>query len=103
MSLLLAHSRRQVTPMEVAFPNELLVALREEPDAFRQKVLIYTLGKLYETGRISGGFAAQILGCDRYDFYRLLSEHGFSVVDYAEDDLAVEADYTPWLSSQTQE
>jgi hypothetical protein len=32
--------------MEVVFPNELLVALKEEPESFRQKVLIYTLGKL---------------------------------------------------------
>lgn len=41
--------------MEVVFPNELLIALKEEPDGFRQKVLLYTLGKLYELGRISGG------------------------------------------------
>ncbi|QQE65894.1 hypothetical protein GFS31_25860 [Leptolyngbya sp. BL0902] len=79
------------------------MALREEPDSFRQKVLVYTLGKLYETGRISGGFAAQILGCDRYDFYRLISEHGFSVIDYVEEDWSAEADFTPWLSSQKQE
>ena len=83
--------------MEVVFPNELLVALREEPEGFRQKVLIYTLGKLYETGRISGGFAAQILGCDRWEFYRLLSENGFSVIDYPEDELTSEASADDWL------
>ncbi|PZO35571.1 MAG: hypothetical protein DCF17_18525 [Shackletoniella antarctica] len=83
-------------PMEVAFPNELLVALREEPEGFRQKVLIYTLGKLYEMGRISGGFGAQILGCDRWEFYRLLSENGFAVIDYPEDELAAEAEMADW-------
>ncbi|PSN13080.1 hypothetical protein C7293_17450 [filamentous cyanobacterium CCT1] len=82
--------------MEVAFPNELLVALREEPDCFRQKVLIYTLGKLYELGRISGGFAAQILDCDLWEFYRLLSEHGFAVIDYPEDEWATERDAQAW-------
>jgi hypothetical protein len=93
--------------MEVAFPNELLVALREEPEGFRQKVLIYTLGKLYEMGRISGGFGAQILGCDtpsecrcqRWEFYRLLSENGFAVIDYPEDELAAEAEMADWLLS----
>jgi predicted HTH domain antitoxin len=60
--------------------------------------LIYTLGKLYETGRISGGFAAQILGCDRWEFYRLLSENGFSVIDYPEDDLSSEASADDWLT-----
>jgi len=53
---------------------------------------LYTSGKLYETGRISGGFAAKILGCDRWEFYRLLSENGFAVIDYPEDELAQEAD-----------
>jgi predicted HTH domain antitoxin len=82
--------------MEVAFPNELLVALREEPDGFRQKVLIYTLGKLYELGQISGGFAAQILGCDLWEFYRLLSENGFAVIDYLESDWTAERDAQDW-------
>lgn len=73
--------------MEVLFPNELLVALKEEPEDFRQRVLLYTLGKLYELGRISGGFGAKILGCDRWEFYRLLSENGFAVIDYPDEEL----------------
>ncbi len=78
--------------VEVVFPEEVLVALREPPDAFRRRVLIYTLGKLYEAGRISGGLGAQVLGCDRWEFYRLLSENGFAVIDYAEDELEHEAE-----------
>ena len=76
--------------IEVLFPEELLYALRLDKKAF-QKQLIYTLGKLYEEGRISGGLAAKILGCDRWEFYRLLSEHGFYVIDYSEEDLEEEA------------
>ncbi len=76
--------------MEVLFPNELLVALKEEPEGFRQRVLLYTLGKLYELGRISGGFGAKILGCDRWEFYRLLSESGFAVIDYPDEELEQE-------------
>jgi len=41
--------------VEVVFPEEVLVALRERPNEFRRRVFIYTLGKLYEVGRISGG------------------------------------------------
>ncbi len=67
------------------------MALKEEPDSFRQKVLLYTLGKLYELGRISGGFAAKMLGCDRWEFYRLLSENGFAVIDYPDEELEREA------------
>jgi len=53
-------------------------------------VLIYPLGKHYELGCISGRYAAQILGCDLGDFYRLLSENGFAVIDYPEANLASE-------------
>lgn len=77
--------------MEVVFPNELLVAIKEEPEEFRQKVLIFTLGKLYETGQISGGFAAEIFGCELWEFYNLLSVNGFAVIDYSENDLLSEA------------
>ena len=78
--------------MEVVFPNELLVALKGDPESFRQKVLLYTLGKLYEIGRILGGFGDQIVGCDRWEFYRLLSENGFAVIDYPDEELEPEAE-----------
>ncbi len=77
--------------VEVVFPEELLVALKEDRATFQKKVLLYTLGKLYEQGRISAGLGARILGCDRWEFYRLLSEHDFSVIDYPEEELAREA------------
>lgn len=78
--------------VEVVFPNELLVALKEDRDRFRKQVLIYTLGKLYEAGRISGGLGAHILGCDRWEFYRLLSENGFAVIDYPDEELERETE-----------
>jgi len=77
--------------VEVVFPEEVVVALREEPQDFRKQVFIYTLGRLYEMGHISGGLGARVLGCDRWEFYRLLSEHGFAVIDYADEELEQEA------------
>ncbi|MCB0192811.1 MAG: UPF0175 family protein [Anaerolineae bacterium] len=88
--------------MDVTFPNELLIALKEDPESFRRKVLIYTLGKLYETGQISGGFGAQLLNCDRWEFYRLLSENGFAVIDYPDDELEQEAEVGDVWHEQTQ-
>jgi hypothetical protein len=41
------------------------------------------------------------LGCGLWEFYRLLSENGFAVIDYPEDELLAEAEITDWpLSSQ---
>ena len=88
--------------VEVVFPNELLVALKEDNESFRRKVLVYTLGKLYETGRISGGLGARILGCDRWEFYRLLSENGFAVIDYPDEELEREAEASYELAREIQ-
>ncbi len=86
--------------VEVVFPAELLVALKEDPESFRKKALVYTLGKLYELGRISSGLGAQILGCDRWEFYRLLSESGFAVIDYPEEELEREAETSRQLAAK---
>lgn len=77
--------------LSVAFPDEVLVASREPPEQFRRKALIYMLGHLYEQGKISSGVAARILGCSRYEFYRLLTEHGFSVIEHDDEELQAEA------------
>ena len=77
--------------VSVVFPDELLVASKEDREQFTRRVIIYTLGRLYEEGKISSGMGADILGCDRWEFYRLLSEYGFSVIDYAPEDLEYEA------------
>jgi len=75
----------------VEFPDTLLLASRDEPDVFSRKVMIYTLGHMYTEGKISSGVGAQILGCSRMEFFRLLSGCGFDVIDYPEGELDREA------------
>lgn len=77
--------------VNVVFPEELLVASRENPETFARKVTVYTLGHLYEQGKISAGIGARMLGCNRLEFYRLLSEHGFAVIDHSAEELEAEA------------
>jgi predicted HTH domain antitoxin len=86
--------------VSVTFPEELLVASREDRDQFARQVTIYTLGHLYEQGKISSSLAARVLGCDRWEFYRLLTEHGFSVIDYAPGEQAYEAETSRELVRQ---
>jgi predicted HTH domain antitoxin len=86
--------------IDVTFPEELLVASREDREDFTRHVMIYTLGHLYEQGKISSGIGASVLGCDRWTFYHLLSEHGFAVIDYAEEDMADEAQTSRVLAEQ---
>ena len=75
----------------VEFPEELLVACREEKDFFQRRVMVLTLGKLYEEGKISSGVGSKVLGCDRSKFYHLISEQGFAVIDYTETEFEEEA------------
>ncbi|MBC6454166.1 MAG: UPF0175 family protein [Hormoscilla sp. SP5CHS1] len=77
--------------INVAFPEELLVAARESDESFARKVKIYTLGHLYAEGKISSGIGAQVLGCNKWEFDRLLSEYGFPVIDYTAAELEMEA------------
>lgn len=77
--------------IQVEFPDEILLAVREERTAFIRKAMIYTLGHLYGEGKISAGFAGQVLGCDRVEVYRLFAEYGFAVIDYPEEEYAMEA------------
>jgi hypothetical protein len=36
------------------------------------------------------------LGCGIWEFYRVLPENGFAVIDYPEDELMAEADVADW-------
>jgi len=86
--------------VNVVFPEELLVASREDPATFPRKAMIYVLGHLYEQGKISSGVAAQVLECDRFEFYRLISEHGFAVIDHSPEELDQEARTSRAIGSQ---
>jgi hypothetical protein len=47
--------------------------------------------------------AAQILGCDRWQFYRLLSDYGFSVLDYPENEQEAEAESSRDLAARVKQ
>ena len=77
--------------IQVEFPDQLLIATKSNREQFKNQVLLYTLGHLYQDGKISAGYGAQLFGCDKLTFYRLLSENGFAVIDYDEDEWMMEA------------
>ena len=84
----------------VEFPEALLVASKEDRAKFSRQVMIYTLGHLYQEGKISSGLGGEILGCTRWEFFHILSENGFDVIDYPEDELADEARTSRTIAAQ---
>jgi predicted HTH domain antitoxin len=86
--------------INVTFPEELLIAAREEKKVFSRKVMIYTLGHLYQEGKISGGMAAKILQCDLSTVYTILSEYGFSIIDYEEEEWKLELETSKEIANK---
>jgi len=75
----------------VEFPERLLLATKLERGSFQYQVMLYTLGHFYQQGKISAGYAAELMNCDKVTFFRLLSKNGFAVIDYDKTDLEMEA------------
>jgi predicted HTH domain antitoxin len=70
--------------VNTVFPNEFLVTLEEDPQIFQRQLFAYAVCKLYEQGRISVEQGAQILGCDPWEFYHILSENSYAGPDQSE-------------------
>lgn len=78
--------------LTIEYPQELLWALQQEPEEFATQARILLAVKLYETGKLSTGLAAQVAGIPRSAFFYLLGQYGLSPFgespDELEDDLA---------------
>ncbi|MDJ0903245.1 MAG: UPF0175 family protein [Xenococcus sp. MO_188.B8] len=84
--------------LEILLPDDWLQSVNEQPNLLRQQALIYMLGTLYQSGEISGGLGAKVMGCNKIQFYQLLSEYGFAVIDYPDEELEQEAEFNElWL------
>jgi len=83
---------KRVNALTIQYPEELLWALQQEPEEFASQARILLAVKLYETGKLSTGLAAQVAGVPRTAFFYLLGQHGLSpfgeTPDELENDLA---------------
>jgi len=66
---------RQLT---IEYPEELLWALQQEPDEFAAEARLLLALKLYESGKLSTGLAAQVAGIPRTTFLFLLGQYSLS-------------------------
>lgn len=73
--------------LTIPYSSELLWALQQEPDEFERDARLLLAFKLYESGRISTGLAAQLAGIPRVTFMFLLGKHGLSPFGESPDEL----------------
>ena len=73
--------------LTIEYPSEVLWALQHEPREFEADARVLLAVKLYETGRLSTGMAAQVAGVPRSTFIFLLSRYGLSPFGQSPDEL----------------
>lgn len=78
--------------LTIEYPPEVLWALQQEPDEFAAEARLLLALKLYETGKLSTGLAAQLAGVPRITFFYLLGQYGLS--PFGETPEELEEDFT---------
>ncbi len=64
--------------IKINYPESLAFSLKMENQEFKDEIKTLSLIKLYELGKISSGFAAELLNTTRLDFLDLLEKYNVS-------------------------
>lgn len=78
--------------LTIEYPSEVLWALQQDPAEFESEARLLLALKLYETGKLTTGLAAQVARVPRVTFLFLLGQHGLSPFGETPDEL--ESDLT---------
>ncbi len=71
-------------------PNTIQLTLELPPSITKDETQTLLAIKLYETGRLSLGKAAELAGYSIRAFVEILSHHNVAVIDYSPDELSQE-------------
>lgn len=73
--------------LTIPYSEDLLLALREEPETFEREARLLLAVKLYELGKLSTGMAAQLAGMPRVAFMFELARFNLSPIGVDANDL----------------
>jgi predicted HTH domain antitoxin len=76
--------------LKITYGDELLKALNVSAEEFGREARHALAAKLYEMGRLSSGYAAQLAGMGRVEFLMSLSQIGVATSNLDIDDLREE-------------
>lgn len=81
-----------MTTATLEYPQELGVALGKRPAEAVQEIRLMAAVKMFETGRISSGLAAQLAGMQRVQFLHECGRYGATVFQQTGDELEADAE-----------
>lgn len=73
--------------LTIEYPSEVLWALQQDPAEFEAEARLLLAMKLYETGKLTTGLAAQVARVPRVTFLFLLGQYGLSPFGETPDEL----------------
>lgn len=76
-----------MSTVQVDVPEEALISLKTDREAFSKELPLLAAVKLFELGRLSSGRAAQLAGVSRVEFLECLGRYGVSPLDLSEEEL----------------
>ncbi len=76
-----------MTTLKLDCPDELMTALGKRADDAALEIRLMAALKLYESGRLSSGMAAQLAGLTRVEFLLACGQHGVSVFQQTDEEL----------------
>ncbi len=86
------NERPEPEPVSVDIPPEVVELLGPGPSRAAACLKRLALIELFRRGEVSSGYAAEVLGMSRWDFIRLLGEHGVPYVDMTAEELEADVE-----------
>ncbi|MFW5755900.1 MAG: UPF0175 family protein [Tangfeifania sp.] len=73
--------------ISIDIPSDILLALNESEDEFKNKIKILLAIRLYQQEKLTIGKAAQLCGLSHLDFESLLSDNEISISNLSIDEI----------------
>ncbi len=75
-----------VINIQIQVPKDILTLLNTTPYELAEESKVTLVIDFYKTGRLPSGKCAEILGCTKEEFYKMLGRRGISFLNWDEDE-----------------
>jgi predicted HTH domain antitoxin len=86
--------------LSIPIPDGLPQALRMSDEEFQREARMLLAAKLYETGKVSAGIAAQIANTDRLAFLAQLARYGVAAINIRDEEIEHEIEAARKLAGE---